>query len=146
MRNKKALKVIGWREWLELPELGIKTIKCKVDTGARSSAIHAYDMEFYFEGKKEFVKFKVHPDQKSLSKVKRCKAEVVEYRRVKSSNGQTEKRPVIKTIVKLHNETWETEITLTNRDQMGFRMLLGRQSFKKKFLVDVSKSYLGKNE
>lgn len=143
MKKKKEKKIIGWREWLILPELGIKNIKAKVDTGARSSALHAYDLKIEKSGRKEFAKFKVHPDQDDNKKFKRCKAEIVEYRKVKSSNGQTELRPVIMSSIQLHGETWETEITLTNRDQMGFRMLLGRASFKKKFLVDVSKSYLG---
>lgn len=143
MRKKKEKKIIGWREYLVLPELGIKTIKAKVDTGARSSALHAYDLKIEKFGKKDIAKFKVHPHQNDTKRFKRCEAEIVEYRKVKSSNGQTELRPVILSTVKLHGEAWETEITLTNRDQMGFRMLLGRASFRKKFLVDVSKSYLG---
>ena len=146
MPKKKEKKIIGWREWIYLPDLGIKTIKAKIDTGARSSALHAYDLKIEKIGKKEFAKFKVHPDQNDNKKFKRCSAEIIEYRKVKSSNGQTELRPVIMSTVYLHNEAWETEITLTNRDQMGFRMLLGRASFKKRFLVDVSKSYLGTKE
>ena len=143
MRKKKEKKIIGWREWIDLPDLGIKGIKAKVDTGARSSALHAYDLKIEKSGRKEYAKFKVHPDQDDNKKFKKCRAEIIEYRKVKSSNGQTELRPVIMSTVFLHNETWETEITLTNRDQMGFRMLLGRASFKRRYLVDVSKSYLG---
>jgi len=133
---------VGWREYLDLPSLDIKHIKAKVDTGARTSSLHAFDMEFYKRGQKEFVKFKVHPNQESSKKTVVCKALVTDHRKVKSSNGQTEKRPVIVLPVVLFDTKWNVEITLTNRDQMGFRMLLGRQALKNKFLVDCGQSYL----
>ena len=141
--KKKEIKVIGWREWVSLPSLEINRIKAKVDTGARTSSLHAFDLVFYERSGKEFVKFKVHPDQEDSKKAVRCKARVLEYRKVKSSNGQVQLRPVILTPIKLLNEVWDIEVTLTNRDEMGFRMLLGRAGIKKKFLVDAAKSYYG---
>jgi hypothetical protein len=138
---KKEMQVIGWREWLTLDELDISEIKAKVDTGARTSSLHAFDVESYTRNGKEFVKFKVHPDQDSTKNTVTCRAKILEYRKVKSSNGQSELRPVIVTNVELLGEKWPIEITLTNRDAMGFRMLLGRASIKGKFLVDTGKSY-----
>lgn len=144
--KKKVLKTIGWRELVCLPELEIKNIKVKVDTGARTSSLHAYDIETYKRGGKEFIKFKVHPYQKNSKTTVECKCRILEYRKVKSSNGQVEKRPVIETNVTLLGESWPIEITLTNRDEMGFRMLLGRASLKGKFLVNPGKSFYGKKE
>ena len=141
---EKEIKIIGWREWISLPELDIKEIKAKVDTGARTSSLHAFDIEKYKRDGKEFVKFKVHPDQDNSKKVITCRAKILEYRKVKSSNGQSELRPVILTSAHLLGEKWPIEITLTNRDEMGFRMLLGRASIKNKFLVNVGKSFYSK--
>lgn len=139
--NKKTLEVIGWREWLILPDLQINKIKAKVDTGARSASLHAFDLEFYRKAGHEYIRFKVHPEQRNSKKTQECKAKVLEYRRVKSSNGRSERRPVILTKVSLFGQVWPIEVTLTNRDEMGFRMLLGRECIKKRFLVDVSRSY-----
>jgi len=144
LRKKKELKIIGWREWVALPNLKIPKIKVKVDTGARTSALHAFDIEKYRRDGKDFVKFKVHPEQDRPKKTIECRSRVLEYRKIKSSNGQTELRPVILTTVELLGEAWEVEITLTNRDQMGFRMLLGRASIKNKFLVHSGKSFYSK--
>lgn len=141
--KRKELKVIGWREWVALPDLGVKAIKAKVDSGAKTSSLHAFDMKFYQRSGVEFVKFNLHPDQKTSKNEVQCKARIKEYRRVKSSNGATELRPVIITKVHLMEQSWEIEVTLTNRDEMGFRMLLGRQSLRKKFLIDSGKSFLG---
>lgn len=145
MKKKRAEKlVIGWREWIKLPDLGIDTIKAKVDTGARSSSLHAFDLEYYKRNRKEFVRFKVHPLQRSAKKVMRAQAQVLEYRNIKSSNGSVSKRPVIVTDIELMGRRWPIEITLANRDEMGFRMLLGRESFKGLLLVDAGKSYYGR--
>ncbi len=141
--RRREIHTIGWREWLALPDLGIKRIKVKVDTGARSSSLHAFDVQTYKNNSREYVKFKIHPEQRNSKRTISCKARVLEYRKVKSSNGQSEHRPVILTSAKLMGEKWPIEVTLTNRDEMGFRMLLGRESIKKKFLVDVSQSFLG---
>lgn len=142
--TKSTKSIIGWREYVSLSDLGLKNIKAKVDTGARSSALHAFDISYYKRGKKTFVKFKVHPEQRNTKKTLNCKAELYEFRKVKSSNGLTEERPVILTTILLMDRIWEVELTLTNRYEMGFRMLLGRRSLRKRFLIDVTKSYLGK--
>lgn len=144
--KKKELKVIGWREWISLPDLEIGAIKAKVDSGARTSSLHAFDMEIYKKGKNQFVKFMIHPEQRSDKNEKQCKAKILEFRKIKSSNGQTELRPVILTRVELLGEIWEVEMTLTNRDEMGFRMLLGRESIRKKFLIDTGKSFYSGNK
>lgn len=138
-----SLQVIGWREWLVLPDLGIKKIKAKVDTGARSSCLHAYDLAIHRKGGREYIEFRVHPLQRNSKKTQLCHARVVDYRKVTSSNGKSELRPVILTTVQLAGQSWPIEITLTNRDEMGFRMLLGRESIKKRFVVDVAHSYCG---
>lgn len=144
--NKMKKYIIGWREWVELPELKIKKIKVKVDSGARSSSLHAFDVSTYKKSGKEFVKFKVHPEQRTKKSTVVCKARVLEYRKVKSSNGLSELRPVIITRIRLLGLEWPIEITLTNRDEMGFRMLLGRESFRGKFYLDAGNSYFGKKK
>ncbi len=137
------LPAIGWREWVGLPDLGIKTIKAKVDTGARSSSLHAFDLhEFERDGEK-WVRFKVHPVQRESRTVVEAGASVLEYRSVRSSSGKASMRPVIVTDVVLLGITWPVELTLANRDEMGFRMLLGREAFRKRFVVDAGKSYYG---
>ena len=137
----KDKKIIGWRESVSLPKFKIKAIKVKVDTGARTSSLHAVELEKYIRSGKEYIKFKVYPEQGNTKKAVTCTSQILEYRKVKSSNGQSELRPVILTQVQLLDEEWEIEITLTNRDEMGFRMLLGRSSIKKRFLVDAGRSF-----
>lgn len=144
MKKKKEMAIIGWREWVSLPDLGVEEIKVKVDTGAKTSSLHAFDIKKYKRDGKEFIKFSIHPNQDSSKNVKICRARILEYRKVKSSNGQSELRPVILTNLELLGEKWPIEITLTNRDEMGFRMLLGRASIKNKFLVNVGKSFYSK--
>jgi hypothetical protein len=139
--KEKVLQVIGWREWVSLPSLGIDKIKAKVDSGAKTSSIHAFNIKTYKRGNKQFVKFSLHPEQKNAENEIECRAEVLEFRKVKSSNGQSELRPVILTKIKVLEDTYEIEMTLTNRDEMGFRMLLGRESIRKRFLIDTGKSF-----
>ena len=145
MKDTK-MKIIGWREWVSLPDLKIKKIKVKVDTGARTSSLHAYDIQKYSRSGKDFVKFKIHTDQGNVTKPLSLHHKVLEYRKVKSSNGQSELRPVILTDIELLGERWPIEITLTNRDEMGFKMLLGRASFRGKFLVNAGKSFYSKEK
>jgi hypothetical protein len=140
-RLKKEMKVIGWREWLKIPDLGIENIKVKVDTGARSSSLHACKVEVFERGDEKWVRFKVNPSQKK-GKAVEVEAKILEFRSVKSSNGIVSKRPVIVSNVTLHGITWPIEITLAQRSEMGFKMLLGRQAFRKKFLVNAGKSYM----
>lgn len=138
----KELPKVGWREWVGLPDLGIGRIKVKVDTGARSSSLHAYDIEVFSRGKRDFVRFTVHPVQRETRTTVRCLAELHEHRHVKSSSGHREYRPIIRTMVELGGERWPIDVTLTTRDAMGFRMLLGREAIRKRFLVDPGRSYL----
>lgn len=134
--------IIGWRQWLSLPELGVDHIKAKIDTGAKTSSIHAFDLKITSKGKHDVVSFTLHPHQKSKKDEIRVKAVVLEYRKVKSSNGHVQKRPVILTKAQLLGHEWDIEVTLTNRDEMGFRMLLGRDSIKGRFLIDCSQSFV----
>ena len=143
IRNIKDLPVIGWREWVKLPDLGINRIKVKVDTGARSSALHAYDLKEFTKDGEAWVSFKVHPDQRSSKKVVNSESKILEYRSVKNTGGKSTKRPVIITTVTLLGFTWPVELTLANRDEMGFRMLLGREAIRKRLLVDPGGSYYG---
>jgi hypothetical protein len=138
---KARLPVIGWREWVSLPELGIRTIKAKVDTGARSSSLHAFDLEEFDRNGERWIRFRVHPVQRNAAETVETEARILEYRRVRSSSGKASRRPVIMTKLSLLEKTWTVELTLANRDQMGFRMLLGREAFRGRFLVDAGKSY-----
>jgi hypothetical protein len=139
---KKKLSVIGWREILALPQLGIEVIKVKIDTGARSSALHAFDVHTFSRNGQEMVRFKVHPDQKDTHRTIEAETELLEYRHVRNSGGHAQLRPVIETTVQLGEAQWPIELTLTNRDVMGFRMLLGRQAVRRRFMIDAGKSFL----
>ncbi len=141
--GKPRLPVIGWREWVGLPELGVARIKAKVDTGARSSSLHAYSLQQFSHAGQNYVRFKVHPVQRKTVQVVEAVARVLEFRSVRSSSGKSERRPVILTQLELLGKRWSVELTLTNRDQMGFRMLLGREAFRRRFLVDSGRSYYG---
>ncbi len=143
--KKKVLHLptIGWREWISLPDIGIDYIKAKVDTGARSSAIHAVGVREYDRDGVKWVRFTVHPMQRRANPAIEVHARVEEYRVVRSSNGKATKRPVIVTMMTLLGSTWPVELTLASRDEMGFRMLLGREAFRSRFLVDAGKSYYG---
>ena len=133
--------VIGWREWVELPDLKIRRIKAKIDTGARSSSLHAFDISTFDRDGKTFARFKVHPIQRNSRKTVTCEAEVLEVRQVKSSSGHAQKRIVIVTTVEVLGEAWPIELTLANRAEMGFRMLLGREAVRGRFLVDAGISF-----
>ena len=137
-----TLPIIGWREKVALPELAIAKIKAKIDTGARSSALHAFDIEQFKKGDIDFVRFKVHPLQRSRKKVIEAEAPLLDTRDVRSSSGEAQSRPVISTLVSLGGNQWPIELTLTDRDQMGFRMLLGREAVRRRFLVDAGNSYI----
>lgn len=141
--KKSSLPVIGWREWVGLPSLGIKRIKAKVDTGARSSSLHAFDLVEFDRDGESWVRFKVHPVQRKNEKVIEAEAKVLEHRSVRSSSGKAAMRPVIIANVELLGHSWPVEVTLANRNEMGFRMLLGREAFRKRFVVDAGGSYYG---
>jgi len=142
-KTPKALPTIGWREWVALPDLGIEAIKAKVDTGARSSALHAFGLALFERDGTRWARFEIHPLQGITQNTVEVVAEVVAERDVRSSNGRRELRPVICTDIGLMGQRWPIEITLTNRDEMGFRMLLGRQAVRRKFLVHAGRSFLG---
>ncbi|HMO14038.1 MAG TPA: RimK/LysX family protein [Pirellulaceae bacterium] len=138
-----GLEIVGWREWVSLPSLGIARIKAKVDSGARTSTLHAYDIETYFDRGEEFVRFKVHYLQNNDNVFAESVARVVEHRIVKSSSGHESNRPVIDTQIHFLNQAWNLEITLVGREQMGFRMLIGREALRGRFLIDPNLSYVG---
>lgn len=136
------LPVIGWREWVALPDLGITGIKAKIDTGARSSAIHAFDVETFQHQGQNRVRFKVNPLQRDSLCVVVVEVPLLDERVVRNSGGHGQLRAVIETSVNVGGQIWPIELTLTNRDVMGFRMLLGRQAIRHRFLVDSGRSYL----
>lgn len=134
---------MGWREWLALPDLGLPGIKAKIDTGARTSALHAYFVESYRQEGKDFVRFCVHPlpGKSTISRI--CHAAVKDCRRVTDSGGHIEERYVIETTMQIADYKFPIELTLTNRDTMKFRMLLGRTALQQmKVLVAPDRSYL----
>lgn len=132
---------IGWREWLALPELKIPAIKAKIDTGARTSALHAFFVEPFSKDGHEMVRFGVHPFQKRVDIETVCECQVKDYRQVSDSGGHREMRYVIETLVTLGGRSWPIEMTLTNRDNMKFRMLLGRTAMQG-ITVVPERSYL----
>ena len=140
----KKYPVLGWREWVRLPELKLgRSIKAKIDTGAKSSCLHAFDIESFERDGEQYVRFKVHPRQRRQSNMVETEAKVLEFREVRSSSGHAEVRPVIVTIIRLHGQEWPIELTLSDRAGMGFRMLVGREALRGRFLVDCEESFVG---
>lgn len=135
-------RIIGWKEWLSLPDLGIPAIKAKIDTGARTSALHTFKLEEFSAGDQRMVRFGIHPLQRRLDIELLCEAPLIGRRRVKSSSGQVETRYLIETTASLHNMQWPIKITLTNRDSMMFRMLLGRTALERRFVIEPDRSYV----
>lgn len=133
--------IVGWREWVSLPQLGIPAIKAKIDTGARTSALHAFALEPFLEDGIAKIRFGIHPLQKRNNLELYCVADILEQRIVSDSGGHREQRYVIRTPVVINSITWDIEMTLTNRDTMRFRMLLGRTAMQKRIVVDPSVSY-----
>lgn len=134
--------IVGWREWIALPGLGIAAIKAKIDTGARSSSLHAFDVETFQREGLPWVRFVVHPLQRDSETTLHAEAPVHEFRHVRSSSGHTTYRPVILVEIELDKRRWAIDLTLASRDEMGFRMLLGREAVRRKFVVDPGRSYL----
>ncbi len=133
--------VIGKEEWCGLNKLGLPAIKARGDSGARTSSLHAFNIHPYEENGRKYVSFDIHPLQDNRKVIQSCRGLVVDRREVKSSSGEVEQRHVIKTPLTLGEQTWDIEITLTNRDSMGYRMLLGREAMKERILIDPEASF-----
>lgn len=140
--RKRPLAPLGWREWVALPELGVERIKVKVDTGARTSALHAYRIRYFRRDGEDWVRFQIHPIQRDARTTIEAEAQLVTRRRVRSSSGHERLRPVIRTTIVLGDQGWPIELTLVRRDMMGFRMLLGRSAVRRRFLVDPGSSFV----
>lgn len=139
-------KRIGWREWVRLPDLGIARIKAKIDTGARTSALHAFKITPFSKDGAAYVRFIVHPLQRRATPEVACVALVIDHRGVTNSGGRSEQRYVIRTVLRLGKSRWPVELTLTNRDQMGFRMLIGRQALRRRYVIDPSRSFIARRK
>lgn len=133
---------LGWREWSVLPDLGIPAIKAKIDTGAKTSALHTFGIEPFTQNKTAFVRFWVHPLQRNESFAIECVAPVKDERIVSDSGGHKEMRYIIETQIQIGVKSWRIEMSLTNRDTMRFRMLLGRRAMQDNIVVHPAASYL----
>ena len=135
--------IAGWREWVSLPQAEVEWIKAKLDTGARSSALHAFDVEEFTEGGVDRVRFGIHPWQDTDADAATVEMPVHDRRIVRSSTGHTQERLVVLMDLVLLGREVRAEVTLTNRDEMGFRMLVGREALRNGFLVDAGRSFVG---
>lgn len=145
MDNMDNKFIVGNAEWCAFPDLNIPAIRARIDSGAKTSSIHAFNIQQFKRDGVLWVSFEVHPIKNDNETIIFCEAELVDRREVKSSNGTTEKRYVIITPLAINDEVWDIQLTLTNRDAMGFRMLLGREAMLDRILIDPSaKSNLGK--
>ncbi|MGI9392029.1 MAG: 30S ribosomal protein S6--L-glutamate ligase [Parvibaculales bacterium] len=137
--SKKS--IIGKEEWCALPDLGLPAIKARIDSGAKTSSLHAFNIHVFREDGKQKVSFDIHPIQDNRKIIQSCRGEVIDRRSVKSSTGEKENRHVIQTSITMGKLKWEIEVTLTNRDSMGYRMLLGREAMKEQLLIDPNSSF-----
>lgn len=138
----KDMLIIGAEEWCTFPSLGIPAVKARVDSGAKTSSLHAFNIEKFAKNSNAWVRFEIHPLQKDKKISIICEAEIIDKRKVKSTSGISEKRFVVQVPLCIGSDTWDVEVTLTNRDSMGYRMLLGREAMMNRFLIDPSSSFL----
>lgn len=136
-------RIVGWREWVGLPGLGVEWLKAKIDTGAQTSSLHAYETEEFQRDGASWVRFEIHPLQRSARDAVTVELPVHDRRRVRSSNGAAQDRFVVLLDIRLLDQVISAEVTLTRRDAMGYRMLIGREALAKGFVVDSAASYLG---
>ena len=133
--------IIGWREWVNLPDLLACPIKAKIDTGARTSSLHSFGTRRFNERGEPWVEFLLHPVQRRSVPEIACVAPIKDERWIRSSSGAAGKRLVVETTARLGTLSWPIELTLAQRDVMGFRMLLGREAVRGRFLVDPARSF-----
>ncbi len=141
MKNSKQKFIVGWREWVALPALHTSKIKAKLDTGARTSALHAINIATMVKDNVLMASFEIYPLQRNSQKIK-CEAKVLGIKKIRSSNGMIEQRYTIETELMINNISTSIAVTLTNREQMGFRLLLGRTALRGHILLDPARSYL----
>lgn len=134
-------RTVGWREWVALPDLGVSFIKAKLDTGAKTSTLHAFEIETFRKKGNLWVRFIIHPTQRDNTLTLPCEALVSDQRAVTNSGGHREERFMISTTLTVSGESWPIELSLANRDQMGFRMLLGRSAMHRRLIVDPARSF-----
>jgi hypothetical protein len=142
MQDRNPKLTLGWREWVALPDLGLPAIKAKVDSGAKTSVLHAYHTEQYQADGVDMVMFLIHPIQKNYDFHVECHAPIIDYREVSDSGGHMEMRYVIESNILIGNASWPIELSLTNRDTMRFRMLLGRRAMENRAIIEPAASYL----
>ncbi|MEO9653951.1 ATP-dependent zinc protease family protein [Marinomonas sp.] len=136
MSSTDSKIIIGCEEWCAFPSLAIPAVKARVDSGAKTSSLHAINIKKFKRDGEHWVKFDVHPLQKNRKTKVRCEEKILDHRVIKSSSGDKEKRPVIQTLLTLGEHTWQVEVTLTDRDSMGYRMLLGREAMIGRILIN----------
>lgn len=141
-KPQKTPTVIGWREWVTLPDLGGAVIRAKVDTGARTAALHAFGLEIFEKEEREYARFAIHPDHRSPGPAVIVETPVLGHRTVRNPGGRSEERPIIRTKLVMGGYRFTAEVNLTRRDMMGIPMLLGRQTLRRRFVVDPGRSYL----
>ena len=135
--------ILGWREWIGLPQWSVTHLKAKIDTGARTSSLHAFDLEWFERDGDPWVRFEIHPWQRSTADAVVAEAAVESTRNIRSSSGEIDHRPVVRAPLSIAGHEVDAEITLTRRDEMGFRMLIGRSALRRHYIVDPARSYLG---
>ena len=142
MKKPRSKILIGSREWCAFPDLGIGAVKAKVDSGAKTSSLHAFELEVFDRQGEPWVRFEIHPLQKNQRVKRITEAPVIDQRWVRSSSGEAEERYVISSQLRMGGHSWPVELTLTNRDSMGYRMLLGREAMRGRMLIDPDAAYL----